>query len=91
MGRYSETPQPANKTRNAGRALAWSLTKRILQRTPIVGTAMALGLAGYEVKRKGLINGALNVALNATPFVGTAKNVVEMFTGDLLPDKKKDK
>ncbi len=77
------------KARNAGRAVAWSLAKRILQRAPVVGTAMALGLAGYEIKRKGMVNGAINVALNATPVVGTLKNVVEIFTGDLLPDKKK--
>ena len=88
MGRFS-MPPPPDRRRNAGRVVAWGLTKRILQRTPFIGTAMALGLAGYDITRKGLVNGALNVALNATPFVGTAKGIVEIFTGDLLPDKEK--
>jgi hypothetical protein len=44
-------------------------------------------LAGYEVRRKGLLRGALHVGLDATPFVGTAKNLVEILTGDLIPDK----
>ena len=31
--------------------------------------------------------GAVHVGLDVTPVVGTAKNVVEIFTGDLIPDK----
>jgi hypothetical protein len=31
------------------------------------------------------------VGLDVTPVVGTAKNVLELFTGDLIPDKKKAK
>jgi len=34
-----------------------------------------------------LVAGALHVGLDATPVVGTAKNVVEIFTGDWIPDK----
>jgi hypothetical protein len=29
------------------------------------------------------------VGLDVTPIVGTAKGVVELFTGDLIPDKRK--
>jgi hypothetical protein len=54
---------------------------------PLVGTAVAIGLVGYEVKKKGLIKGLTNTALDATPFVGVAKNAIELFTGDWLPDK----
>jgi TctA family transporter len=79
-----------NRTGRAGRAVAWGVAKRLLQRTPVVGTVLTVGLAGYEIKRKGVVKGALNVALNATPVIGTVKGVVEIFTGDLLSDKKEE-
>ena len=54
---------------------------------PVIGAVFAFGLAGYEIKRKGLLPGAIHVGLDMTPVVGTAKNVLEIFTGDLIPDK----
>ncbi len=54
---------------------------------PIVGTAVAIGLIGYEVRKKGLIKGLVNTALDATPVLGLTKNAIETFTGDWLPDK----
>lgn len=69
------------------RAGGWSLAKRIIKPIPIVGTVFAVGLAGYEIKKKGLLPGVVHVGLDVTPFVGTAKNVLEIFTGDLIPDK----
>ena len=42
----------------------------------------------YEIKRKGLLPGAVHVGLDATPLVGTAKGIVEIFTGDLIPDRE---
>ncbi len=54
---------------------------------PIIGSIFAVGLAGYEIKKKGLLPGALHVGLDVTPVVGTAKNLVEIFTGDWIPDK----
>ena len=69
------------------RAGGWKLAKRIIKPIPIVGTIFAVGLAGYEIRKKGLIPGAVHVGLDVTPVVGTAKNVLEIFTGDLIPDK----
>ncbi len=69
------------------RAGGWSIAKRLIKPIPIVGTIFAFGLAGYEIKRKGLLPGAVHVGLDVTPVVGTAKNVLEIFTGDLIPDK----
>ena len=69
------------------RAGGWSVIKRLIKPIPIVGTVFAVGLAGYEIKKKGLLPGAVHVGLDVTPFVGTAKGVVELFTGDLIPDK----
>ncbi|MDQ3755462.1 MAG: hypothetical protein M3371_12130 [Acidobacteriota bacterium] len=65
----------------------WTLAKRLVKPIPFVGTAVALGLAGYEIRKKGWKNGLLQVGLDLTPVVGTAKGVVEIFTGDLIPDK----
>ena len=75
-------------TRRVLRAGGWKLAKRVIKPIPIIGSVFAFGLAGYEIKRKGLIPGAVHVGLDITPFVGTAKGVLEIFTGDLIPDKK---
>jgi hypothetical protein len=79
---------PMTLKRRVIRAGGWRLAKRLIKPLPIVGTVVAVGLAGYEIKRKGLIPGAIHVGLDATPLVGTAKGVLEIFTGDLIPDKK---
>ena len=69
------------------RAGGWGLIKRMIKPIPVIGSLFAVGLAGYEIKKKGLLPGAVHVGLDVTPVVGTAKNVVEIFTGDLIPDK----
>lgn len=70
------------------RAGGWKLAKRLVKPIPVVGSVVALSLAGYEIKKKGLLPGAVHVGLDVTPFIGTAKGVLEIFTGDLIPDKK---
>lgn len=70
------------------RAGGWTLVKRLIKPIPVIGTFFAVGLAGYEIKKKGLLPGAVHVGLDITPVVGTAKNVVEIFTGDWIPDKE---
>lgn len=61
--------------------------KKVLKMIPIIGPVFSVGFAGHDIKKKGLIPGAVHVALDVTPVVGTAKNVVEIFTGDWIPDK----
>lgn len=73
------------------RAGGWGVAKRLIKPIPIVGTVFAVGLAGYEIKRKGLLPGVVHVGLDVTPIVGTAKGVLELFTGDLIPDKSERK
>ncbi|HEV3470038.1 MAG TPA: hypothetical protein VG148_12000 [Pyrinomonadaceae bacterium] len=75
--------------RRAARAGGWKLAQRLLRPVPVVGTAVVLGTAGYALRKKGTVRGAAHVGLDLIPFVGTAKTVVELFTGDLIPDKKK--
>jgi hypothetical protein len=71
------------------RAGGWGLAKRIVKPIPILGSVFAVGLAGYEIRKKGLVLGVVHVGLDVTPVVGTAKGVLEIFTGDLIPDKPK--
>jgi hypothetical protein len=66
----------------------WRLAKRLIKPIPVVGTVVAVGLAGYEIKRKGLLRGVVHVGLDATPLIGTAKGILEIFTGDLIPDRE---
>ena len=75
-------------TRRAARYGGLRLARRLIKPIPVVGTAVALGFAGYEIRKKGWRNGLLHVGLDIIPVVGTAKDVLEIFTGDLIPDKK---
>lgn len=70
------------------RAGGWGVAKRLIKPIPIIGSVFAFSLAGYEIRKKGLLPGVVHVGLDVTPVVGTAKGVLEMFTGDLIPDKK---
>lgn len=64
-----------------------SILKRIVKPIPIVGTVVVLATAYAVLRRKGLLKGGLDVALDATPVVGTVKGAVELVTGDLIPDR----
>jgi len=83
-----EITMSSGVTRRIFRAGGWRVARRIIKPIPIIGSVFAFGLAGYEIKKKGLIPGAVHVGLDVTPVIGTAKGVVEIFTGDWIPDKK---
>ena len=74
--------------RKATEAGGWMAAKRIAKSIPYVGTAMSIGLVGYDIKKKGLVKGVINSGLDAIPFVGLGKNAIEFFTGDFFPDKE---
>lgn len=82
----SEDKKPSLK-RKVAHAGGWMVAKRVARSIPYVGTAVAIGLVGSDIKRKGLVKGLLNSGIDAIPFVGTAKNAVEFFRGDFFPDK----
>jgi hypothetical protein len=67
--------------------VGWEVLKKLLKAVPIVGPLFTVGFAGHDIKKKGLVPGAVHVGLDVIPVVGTAKNVVEIFTGDWIPDK----
>jgi hypothetical protein len=63
------------------------LAVKAAKSVPVVGTVVVIGLIGYEVRKKGLIKGLVNTALDATPVLGMTKNAIELVTGDWLSDK----
>ena len=68
----------------------WQVAKRVAKTIPFGGTAVALALVGSDIRKKGVVKGLLNSGIDAIPFVGLAKNAVELVRGDFIPDKKKD-
>ncbi|HEX8737387.1 MAG TPA: hypothetical protein VF721_18785 [Pyrinomonadaceae bacterium] len=82
------TEKKKSLKRKAVEAGSWQVAKRIGKSIPPFGTVLAIGLVGYDIKRKGMVYGVINSGLDAIPFVGLGKNVIEFFTGDLLPDKE---
>ena len=64
------------------------LSRRLRRSLPFIGTAIAIVTVGAAMRRKGVISGAMDTGLNAVPFLGTAKNAVELVRGrDFFPDK----
>lgn len=79
-----ETPKPK---KGIVKRSAWEVTKKLLKAIPVIGPVFTVVFAGHDIKKKGILPGAVHVGLDVTPVVGTAKSVVEIFTGDLIPDK----
>lgn len=81
----------ANKKHGLGRKVVhaggWQVAKRVAKMVPFGGTVVAVALVGHDIKKKGFVNGVVNSGIDAIPFVGLAKNAVEIFRGDFLPDK----
>jgi hypothetical protein len=57
---------------------------------PFGGTVIVVGLVGHDIRKKGFVRGCLNSGIDAIPVVGFAKNAVELFTGDFIPDKDRN-
>ena len=74
----------AKKLAHAG---GWQVAKRAAKMVPFGGTVIVVSLVGLDIKNKGVVRGVLNSGLDAIPILGFAKNAVELFTGDFIPDK----
>ena len=62
--------------------------RRLSRSMPWIGAAVAIAAIGAAILRKGVLAGALDTALDATPGVGAVKNVVEAIRGrDFIRDK----
>ena len=65
----------------------WQVAKRLAKMVPFGGTIVAATLVGDDIRRKGVVRGAINSGLDAIPVVGLTKNAIELLTGDLIADK----
>jgi Flp pilus assembly pilin Flp len=64
------------------------MSRRMSRSLPVIGAAIAVVMIASAMRRKGVISGALDSMLNAVPFVGAAKNAVEVVRGrDFFPDR----
>jgi hypothetical protein len=64
------------------------MSRRVSRSLPWIGAAIALVTVASAMRRKGVISGALDSMINAVPFVGAAKNAVEVARGrDFFPDR----
>ncbi len=60
---------------------------RMLKVIPIIGYIFILSSIPVILRRKGFIFGALAVTLDLLPVICLIKAGIEIFTGDLVPDK----
>ena len=62
--------------------------RRLSRSIPWIGAVVALAAVGTAIRRKGVFGGALDTALDATPWVGAVKNAAEAIRGrDFIKDK----
>jgi hypothetical protein len=65
------------------------LGRRVARALPWIGTAFALATLASRIRRKGLMRGTADTALNAMPVVGPLKSLAEVVRGrDFLRDKR---
>jgi len=64
-----------------------SILLRMLKVMPVIGYVFILASIPLILRRKGYVFGALAVTLDMLPVICVIKAGIEIFTGDLLPDK----
>jgi hypothetical protein len=65
------------------------LLRRLGRSIPFLGAAVALLTIGSAIRRKGVLGGTVDSALNAIPFLGGAKTAAELVRGrDFIRDRR---
>jgi hypothetical protein len=60
----------------------------LVRAVPLLGAAVAIATVAVAARRKGVIRGSLDTALDFTPVVGFLKNALEVLRGqDFFPDR----
>jgi hypothetical protein len=74
-----------------GRLARWGgarLSRRLARSIPFVGALVAVATLRSTIQRKGFVGGLADTGLNSVPFVGAAKNAVELVRQrDFFPDQ----
>ena len=64
------------------------VTRRLYRAMPLIGSVVAIATLGMVMRRKGVLRGLADTALDFIPVVGSVKNLAEMRRGrDFIPDK----
>ncbi len=64
------------------------IMRKMIRAVPYLGGIVAAVTVGSAMRRKGAVRGAADTALDMIPFVGAAKNGVEVVRGrDFFPDR----
>ena len=75
------------RRRRVGRWAGRRLARRLGKAVPFVGALVAVGFLAETIRRKGVMRGLADTALNAVPFFGAVKNGIELFTDDWIADR----
>ena len=77
----------------AGNLVRWGKQEgkgRFVQALPWIGTAVAVALVFDNIRRKGIVRGGIDTALNAIPIVGPVKNFAEGVRGrEFIRDRRR--
>ena len=77
-------------TRQVGQYARGRVMRRLVRSMPWLGAAVAIVSVGAAVRRKGMVGGSIDTALDAMPGVGAVKNAFEAMRGrDFIKDKKR--
>jgi hypothetical protein len=64
------------------------VTKKLIRSVPFLGAMVAVATLAAVARRKGLVRGSVDTALDFTPLVGAVKNGLEILRGrDFFPDR----
>jgi hypothetical protein len=75
----------------AGQAMQYGqrrVARKLVRAVPFLGAVVAAATLTRAMRRKGMFRGAVDTLLDFIPFVGGAKNAVEIVRGrDLIADR----
>lgn len=65
------------------------ITRKLLRAIPFLGAVVALATLGAAIRRKGLVGGSVDTALDFLPGVSGMKNAAEIVRGrDFIADRR---
>ena len=65
----------------------WNVAWRVIRVLPLVGLFVVLATSAEVLRRKGYKLGTLAILLDILPVICLLKALVEIFTGDLIPNQ----